>query len=313
MTSLRIVSLLPSTTEMVCLLGLREHLVGISHECDFPHTVRGLPVLTAPKIDPTGRSADIDRQVREVVASGLSVYRIDQDRLRDLRPDLILTQDACAVCAVSFDEVRTAARELVGNQVEIVSLSPFRLEDVLQDILRVARAAGVAGRGTEVVSMLRERLEELRVRTAHTPRPRVLALEWMDPPMPGGHWTPELIRLAGGEPILGREGQPTGRIEWEHIVEAEPEVLLVVPCGFKVPQSVREMGDLLARVARTPAARNRRVYVVDGNAYFNRPGPRLVESAEVAAVAIHPRLFASRYSFSDEQLLAWRGAIPSIG
>jgi iron complex transport system substrate-binding protein len=301
----RIASLLPSATEMVCRLGLRENLVGISHECDFPESVRGLPVLTSPKIDPRARSAEIDRQVREVVASGLSVYRIDQEKLRELRPHLILTQDACAVCAVSFDEVREAARELLGNEVEIVSLSPLRLEDVLQDVLRVARAAGVAGRGSELVAALRERLETLRARTAAVPRPRVLALEWMDPPMPAGHWTPELLRLAGGEPVLGREGQPTGRVEWERIIEAAPEVLLVIPCGFKVPQSAREIGEVLARLARTPAVRERRVFLADGNAYFNRPGPRLVESAEMAALAIHPELFAGQYSFSPQELLAW--------
>jgi iron complex transport system substrate-binding protein len=290
---------------MVCLLGLRERLVGISHECDFPQGVRGLPVLTAPKIDPSGRSAEIDRQVREVVASGLSVYRIDQEKLRDLRPDLILTQDACAVCAVSLDEVRAAARELIGNQVEIVSLSPLRLEDVLEDIFRVARAAGVSARAEEVVGRLRVRLEELRARTAQSTRPRVLALEWMEPPMPAGHWTPQLIRLAGGEPVLGHEAQPTRRIDWERIVEAEPEVLLVIPCGFKVAQTMREMNDVVARLERTPAVRHGRVYVADGNAYFNRPGPRLVESAELAAVAIHPELFAGRFSFSADELLSW--------
>ncbi len=301
----RIVSLLPSTTEMVCLLGLRDRLVGISHECDFPENVRGLPVLTAPKIDPRGRSAEIDRQVREVVAGGLSVYRIDQEKLRELRPDLILTQDACAVCAVSFEEVRAAARELIGNQVEIVSLSPLRLEDVLEDIVRVARAAGASARAAEVVAGLRTRLEELRARTGTSRRPRVLALEWMEPPMPAGHWTPQLIRLAGGEPVLGRDGEPTRRIEWERIVDAAPEVLLVMPCGFKVAQTVREMDELVARLARTPAVREGRVYVADGNAYFNRPGPRLVDSAELAAAAIHPELFAGRSSFPADALLKW--------
>src|SRR5437868_6463181 len=193
----RIASLLPSTTEMACLLGLRERLVGISHECDFPESVRGLPVLTAAKVDAKARSAEIDRQVREVVANGLSVYRIDEEKLRELHPDLILTQDACAVCAVSFGEVQAAARKLLGAAADIVSLSPLHLEDVLQDILRVARAAGVAERGVEAVAGLRERLDELRARTARVPRPRVLALEWMDPPMPAGHWTPELLRIQG--------------------------------------------------------------------------------------------------------------------
>jgi iron complex transport system substrate-binding protein len=299
----RIVSLLPSTTEIACLLGLRDRLVGISHECDFPASVRGLPVLTSPKVDPKARSAEIDRQVREVVASGLSVYRIDEERLRDLRPDLILTQDACAVCAVSFAEVEAAARKLLGSEVAIVSLSPLRLDDVLEDILRVARAAGVAERGREIVAGLRERLETTRARTKSVSRPRVLALEWMDPPMPAGHWTPGLLRIAGGDPVLGRDGEPTFRVTWEEIALASPEVILVIPCGFKIPQTLREMPAVADRLAATPAIRAGRVFLADGNAYFNRPGPRLVESAEIALSAIHPGLGRS---FSGEDLVAWR-------
>jgi iron complex transport system substrate-binding protein len=299
----RIASLLPSTTEMACLLGLRDRLVGISHECDFPGSVRGLPVLTAAKVDAKARSSEIDRQVREVVANGLSVYRIDEEKLRELRPDLILTQDACAVCAVSFEEVQAAARRLLGTTAEIVSLSPLHLEDVLQDILRVARAAGVAERGIEVVEGLRERLARVRARTASAPRPRVLALEWMDPPMPAGHWTPEILRLAGGDPVLGREGEPTFRVAWEQIVEAGPEVILVIPCGFKISQTLPEMTSVIDRLAATPAVREGRVFVADGNAYFNRPGPRLVESAEIAVSALHPGL-ADR-SWSREDLCPW--------
>ena len=300
----RIASLLPSTTEMACLLGLRERLVGISHECDFPVSVRDLPVLTGAKVDARARSAEIDRQVREVVANGLSVYRIDEEKLRELQPDLILTQDACAVCAVSFAEVQAAARKLLGAAADIVSLSPLRLEDVLQDILRVARAAGVAERGREVVAGLRERLDEVRARTASAPRPRVLALEWMDPPMPAGHWTPEILRIAGGAPVLGRDGEPTSRVSWEQIVEAAPEVLLVIPCGFKVSQSLPEVPLVVDRLAATPAVREGRVFVADGNSYFNRPGPRLVESAEIALSAIHPGLAADR-SWSREDLCPW--------
>ena len=300
----RIASLLPSTTEMACLLGLRERLVGISHECDFPVSVRDLPVLTGAKVDARARSAEIDRQVREVVANGLSVYRIDEEKLRELQPDLILTQDACAVCAVSFAEVQAAARKLLGAAADIVSLSPLRLEDVLQDILRVARAAGVAERGREVVAGLRERLDEVRARTASAPRPRVLALEWMDPPMPAGHWTPEILRIAGGDPVLGRDGEPTSRVSWEQIVEAAPEVLLVIPCGFKVSQSLPEVPLVVDRLAATPAVREGRVFVADGNSYFNRPGPRLVESAEIALSAIHPGLAADR-NWSREDLCPW--------
>jgi len=301
----RIVSLLPSTTEMVCLLGLRERLVGVAHECDEPPEVRGLPVLTAPKVDPRARSGEIDRQVRALTANGLSVYRIDEEKLRELEPDLILTQDACAVCAVSFAEVRAAVQRFLERPAEIVSLSPLRLADVLDDIERVARAAEVPERGRKVVASLRDRLSALQALAAKAQRPRVLAVEWMDPPMPGGHWTPEIVRLAGGEPVLGRDGEPTGRVEWQQIIDAAPEVLLVAPCGFKVDQSRREMAGFVSRLAATPAVRAGRVYVADGNAYFNRPGPRLADSAEIAAAAIHPEL-AGRFSFSPQQLAQWR-------
>jgi iron complex transport system substrate-binding protein len=269
--------------------------------------VRGLPVLTAAKVDANARSAEIDRQVREVVANGLSVYRIDEEKLRELRPDLILTQDACAVCAVSFAEVEAAARRLLGGDAEIVSLSPLHLEDVLQDIMRVARAAGVAERGSGVVAALRERLRRVRARTGSLARPRVLALEWMDPPMPAGHWTPEILRIAGGDPVLGRDGEPTFRVTWEQIVEARPEVLLVIPCGFKVSQTLPEMPFVVDRLAATPAVREGRVFVADGNAYFNRPGPRLVESAEIAMCALHPEVAVDR-SWSREDLFPWPGA-----
>jgi iron complex transport system substrate-binding protein len=300
----RIVSLLPGTTEMVCALGLRESLVGISHECDYPPDVVGLPVLTAPKVDPAARSAEIDRQVRDVVASGLSVYRIDEEKLRSLRPDLILTQDACAVCAVPFEQVRAATLRLVGAQASIVSLSPLRLEDVLGDLQRVARAAGVEERGAALVAAMGARLDAVRAQVPAA-RPRVLALEWMDPPMPAGHWTPELLRIAGGDPVLSRDGEPTGRIDWARIAEADPEVLLVIPCGFRVPQTLRELPELLARpeLARSRAVLAGRVYVADGNAFFNRPGPRLIESAELAALAIHPDAFAGRTSFGEGSLV----------
>jgi len=290
---------------MVCLLGLRERLVGISHECDFPASVRGLPVLTAAKVDARARSAEIDRQVREVVANGLSVYRIDEEKLRELRPDLILTQDACAVCAVSFEEVRAAARKLLGAPAEIVSLSPLRLDDVLQDILRVARAAGVVERGIEVVADLRQRLDGVRARTASARRPRVLALEWMDPPMPAGHWTPEILRIAGGDPVLGRDGEPTFRVTWEQVVDAAPDALLVIPCGFKIAQTLPEMPLLVDRLKATPAVREGRVFVADGNAYFNRPGPRLAESAEIALSALHPELMPA----SRDGLFRWSAPV----
>ncbi|MEM9189839.1 MAG: cobalamin-binding protein [Myxococcota bacterium] len=296
----RIASLLPSSTEICSLLGLERDIVGVSHECDYPEGMRGRPILTSPKVNPHASSAEIDRQVRDLVASGLSVYDIDETELRRLKPELIVTQDACEVCAVSFTEVQDAACRLLGAEVEVLSLSPLTLDDVLGDILRVGRATGTLARAEKAVHALRARLATLRQETASLSRPRVVALEWLDPPMVAGHWTPELIEIAGGEPILGHHGKPTGPVAWEEIVAAEPEVILAIPCGFPVEQSMREIPSLLER----PGLRKHspRVAVADGNAFFNRPGPRLVESAEIAACAIHPDHFREQFSFDTGTL-----------
>jgi iron complex transport system substrate-binding protein len=311
----RIVSLLPSSTEICFALGLGDRVVGVSHECDFPPEVSGRPVLTSPKVDPHATSAEIDRQVRALVADGLSVYRIDEERLRELRPDLIITQDVCEVCAVSLAEVREATARLLGAEADILSLSPLTLADVLDDIVRVGRAAGVEGAAHRLVADLRTRLDRLRAETAVLPRPRVLVLEWLSPPMVAGHWTPELIRVAGGEPILGHDGKPTGPVDWASIVEAEPDVVLVAPCGFHVEQSLREISALAALpwFMDLPAVRKGRVAIADGNAFFNRPGPRLVESAELGAVAIHPERFTDRFSVGPSVLLRWQAPPVSGG
>jgi iron complex transport system substrate-binding protein len=309
----RIVSLLPSSTEICFALGLGDRVVGVSHECDFPSEASGRPVLTSPKVDAHATSAEIDRQVRALVAGGLSVYRIDDDRLRELRPDLILTQDVCEVCAVSFEEVREATTRLLGAEASILSLSPLTLADVLDDILKVGRAAGVEAAAHRLVTDLRARLDALRAETAPLPRPRVLVLEWLSPPMVAGHWTPELIRIAGGEPILGHDGAPTGPVDWAAIVDAEPEVVLIAPCGFRVEQSLRELPALAALpcFAELPAVRAGRVAVADGNAFFNRPGPRLVESAEIAAAAIHPQRCAGRFGADPSVLVRWPASLVS--
>jgi iron complex transport system substrate-binding protein len=303
----RIVSLLPSSTEICFALGLGDRVVGVSHECDFPPEVSGRPVLTSPKVDPHATSAEIDQQVRALVADGLSVYRIDEERLRELRPDLVITQDVCEVCAVSFAEVREATARLLGAEASILSLSPLTLADVLDDIVRVGRAAGVEDAAHELVAHLRRRLDRLRAETALLPRPRVLVLEWLSPPMVAGHWTPELIRIAGGEPILGHDGEPTGPVDWAAIVEAAPAVVIVAPCGFRVAQSLRELPALAALpgFATLPAAHGDRLVVVDGNAFFNRPGPRLVESAEIAAMAIHPERFDGRFGVDTGVMVRW--------
>ena len=292
----RIVSLLPSATEICCALGLADRLVGVSHECDFPEAIGGRPVLTAAKLGAFVSSVEIDEQVSRLVSDGLSVYRIDELLLRELAPDLVVTQDTCQVCAVSLGEVEAACRKVVGLNTEVVSLSPMTLNDVLDDITKVGAATGMESEASRLVAHLQRRLDRLASQTASLTKRRVLVVEWMDPVMIAGHWTPELIEIAGGEPILGHRGSSTGPTPWETVVAANPEVILVIPCGFPVDQILREWDLFSARegFSDLTAARNGAVYAVDGNAYFNRPGPRLVDSAEIVAGILHPEKFPNR-------------------
>lgn len=293
---MRIASLLPSATEIVCALGLADRLVGVSHECDFPAAVVGLPVLTAPKLDPRGSSAEIDAAVRRLVADGLSVYRIETEALRAVRPDLIVTQDQCEVCAVSLGEVERAVCDLLDAPATIVSLSPNRLDDVLADFQRVADAAGVAAAGARLIAGGRERLQRIARKVAPArSRPRVACLEWLDPLMVAGNWLPEMVALGGGAYDLVAPGAHSPAITWEALVAAEPDVVIVMPCGFTLEQTRRELPALTARPQwqALPAVRNGRAYAIDGNAYVNRPGPRIVDSAELLAGLIQPGFCAA--------------------
>lgn len=292
----RIASLLPSATEILCALGLAERIVGVSHKCDFPPEIVGRAVLTEPKLEPRGTSAEIDAAVRALVRDGLSVYRIREDALRAARPDLIVTQDQCEVCAVSFAEVERAARALLQPAAAIVSLKPSRLEDILADFATVAAAANRAEAGTQLIAASRERLARIERRVAHArSRPRVACIEWLDPLMVAGNWTPELVALGGGSYDLVAAGALSAAITWEDLCAAEPDVVIVMPCGFPLAQTRRELPALTARPEwqQLPAVRNGRAYAVDGNAYLNRPGPRIIDSAELLAGLIQPGFCAS--------------------
>jgi len=292
-----IVSLLPSATEIVCALGLADDLVGVSHECDFPPEIVGRPVLTAPKIDPSADSASIDAAVRRLVRDGLSVYRIDTDRLAQLQPDLIVTQDQCEVCAVSYKDVLEATRALLTTPAAIVSLKPTRLDDIFDDIQRVADAADRRAAGVELTTGLRERLDALRAGAARVhSRPRVACIEWMEPLMVAGNWVPELVELGGGTYELVASGAHSPTLRWDDLVAYAPDVVIIMPCGFKLEQTRRELARLTQRPEwpQLPAVRNQRVYAVDGNAYLNRPGPRIVDSAELLAGLIQPAIFATK-------------------
>lgn len=290
MDSPRIISLIASATEIVCALGLQDALVGRSHECDFPPEVLRLPVCSEPRIDPAASSREIDRQVKTAVAEALSIYRVLGEELERLQPTHILTQTQCNVCAVSLQDVQRAVCALVGSRPHILSLAPQRLADLWADVRRVAEALGVPERGTKLLAALQGRLERL---TAAVPRgrerPTVVCLEWLDPLMSGGNWLPELVEIAGGRPLLAQAGEHSPWITWEDLQAADPDVLVLLPCGFDIPRTLAESQPLREHPAwpRLRCVRTGRVYVADGNQYFNRPGPRLVESAEILAELLH--------------------------
>ena len=286
----RIVSLLPSATEIVCALGLDRQLVGVTHECDYPESVRALPKVTRTLIPHDATSGAIDRLVCERLKTQKALYSLDLPALERLRPDLIVTQALCDVCAVAEAEVTAAACELPGRP-RVLNLEPTSLTEVLASLRLVGRAAGVEARAESVVRGLQARVEAVAARAAGVPhRPRVVLLEWIDPPFSCGHWSPELIRLAGGVEGLGREGVPSRTLRWQEVVDWRPEVLVVACCGFTVGRALEDLPVLRSFPGwgELPCVRTGRVYVVDGSAYFSRPGPRLVDSLEILAHAVHP-------------------------
>ncbi|MFO0706934.1 MAG: cobalamin-binding protein [Nitrospira sp.] len=289
-SAMRIVSLLPSATEIVCALGLEDRLVGVTHECDYPEPVQRLPKVTRTVIPVDAPSKEIDRLVSEQVQTTKALYRLDVPLLRSLRPDVIVTQSLCDVCAVAPNEVQAALAQLPGSPL-VVNLEPQSVDGVFDSIRQVASAAGVSG--DAVIRRLQTRVEMVARRSATiTARPRMALLEWLDPPFSSGHWSPELVRLAGGVEGLGKEGQPSRRLRWEEVAAWAPEVVVVACCGFSVERAMQDLAAVQASAAwnELPAVRSGRVYVADGSQYFNRPGPRLVESLELLAHALHPDL-----------------------
>ena len=293
----RIVSLLPATTEIVHALGCGDALVGRSHECDHPPGVETLPIVTEPKVWMDGDSAAIDRQVREILEQALSVYRVHTDVLRDVAPDVVLTQSQCEVCAVSSDEVQEAVDLHLDGDVEVVALEPNALADVLDDVRRVATALGVPERGEELATSMSQRIDAIAERTAELPRRRVLTLEWIDPPMAAGNWMPELLEAAGGQELFGRAGQHSPWLEWDEVAAADPDVIVVLPGGFDLDRT-REEATALTKLpgwSQLRAVQAGRTALVDGHRFFNRPGPRLVESTHILAEILHPDTFAPSY------------------
>ncbi len=279
----RIVSFLPAGTEMVHALGAGSDLVGRSHECDYPSSVTSLPVVSRPALDLDDASPEaIDAAVAERMGSGDTLYTIDEALLRELRPDVILTQNLCRVCAPSGDELTRAVRKF-SLQPEVLFLTPRTIGEIADNILDVGRAIGRLEEAEAVVRSNQERLARVRAAIKNAPRRRVVFLEWTDPLFCGGHWVPEMISLAGGEDPLGRPGEDSVRMDWDDVVNARPEVIIVSPCGYRLERSV----ELARQMRRVPGAE---VYAVDANAYFARPGPRVVQGVELLAHLFHPDL-----------------------
>ena len=282
---MRIVSLLPSATEIAVALGFANNLVGRSHECDFPASVQYLPALTASKLRKGLSSLEIDREVQAIVRQGLSVYEVDAERLRALKPDVILTQTQCAVCAVTPEDLQGALHAWSGSKPQLLSLAPDALADVWGDVRRVAAALNVVPAGERVVNELEARLQGLRAKVPPRSRPTVAAIEWTEPLMAAGNWIPELIQAAGGNPLFATAGQHSPWLAWEALAAADPDFIVLMPCGYRICETLAELKSLTGhRAWRSLAAvREERVFVTDGHHFFNRPGPRLVESAEILA------------------------------
>ena len=289
--AMRICSLVPGATEVIASLGLADQLIGISHECDFPSSVRHVPVMIEPLVGAEPASSmDIDRKVKALVAAGQRLYRLKEQAFREAQPDIILTQDLCHVCAVTPDQLTGAIRSLPRQPI-VLTLSPTSLDGMITDIERIAQTVHRTDKGQALVQSLRERLARVRAQAAASSRPRVVCLEWLDPLYLAGHWVPEMVEQAGGQDVLGSADDPSRETTWNEVQEARPDIVLLMPCGYTIDRTVKE----LARPGRVHEEWTRAVnrwpqtYVVDAASYFSRPGPRLLDGVKLLAAILHPR------------------------
>jgi len=306
---MRICSLLPSATEVIALLGLSEDLVGISHECDYPPSVRSVPVMVEPMIPPHGlASADIDRQVSQLVASGQRLYRLKDHLLRQAQPELILSQDLCHVCAVTPDQLHDAVCSM-PRPPTVLTLNPRTVHDVIDDVVRIGDAANRSAEGLRLAAHLRDRLTAVHRRVQGIPhRPRVVCIEWLSPLYVAGHWVPEMVQLAGGQDVLAQPGSPSRVVAWNEVLATAPDVLIVMPCGFSVERTHTELLQMMQQPGqwRLSPALAEHTYLVDASSYFSRPGPRLIDGIELLAVILHP----SAHDHLHESMACRLGPLP---
>ena len=293
---MRIVSLLPSNTELACALGLADQIVGVSHECDYPPEMANRPVLTSSGIAKNLTTEQIHEQVSKEVKNSHALYHINQSLLESLRPDLILTQAKCEVCAVDYDEVEAAVQKLPPPQPKILSFQPNSLEDLWKNLQEIGRATGREQQAEQVIAKFQERVQRVQQAVQSAPkRPRVLLVEWLKPLMAAGSWSPQLVKLAGGEHGLNPGPGKARKITWEQIRQYDPEVIVLIPCGFTIEKTLRDISLItsLSQWETLSAVRSKKVFTVDGSSYFNRPGPRLVDSLEILASLLHPECFST--------------------
>lgn len=287
---MKLVTLLPSATEIVARLGLEKNLVGVSHECDFPEAVVSLPKLTSSRINTELSSSNIHQSVIEVMKNAVSVYDLDVELLKSLQPDFIITQDLCDVCAVSFEQVEKACQEVLNKNTRIISLKPNILGDIWNDVQNVADQLSVREKGQEFREEVESRIKAVQTRCKNSTAPKVLTIEWLDPIYIGGMWLPEMIAIAGGQVCIAETGKHAPVVKKQDLAKIEPDVVVVKPCGYKLDQTLKELELLREQLPdwKIPP----RIYLVDGNSYFNRPGPRILDSLEILAYCTHPELFS---------------------
>lgn len=298
MSDLKIISLLPAATEIVCALGLERQLIGRSHECDFPESVKDLPICSSAKFISGSDSLQIDKQVKDILTNALSIYTIDTEMIRRLNPDVIVTQTQCDICAVSLKDVEKALDGLLDKECRIISLEPNILSDVYKEIRDIAGVMHVSARAEDLLEQADDRLNIIRHKLKFvSERPKVVCIEWLAPLMVAGNWTPELVEIAGGEAILAVNGKHSPFVDFAEIKTVDPDIIIVMPCGFSIPRTLQEINLLfdLPGWQDLKAVKNNRLYIADGNQYFNRSGPRLTDSIEILAEIINPKQFVFGY------------------
>lgn len=298
MSDKRIISLLPAATEIICALGLKDQLIGRSHECDFPESIVNLPVCSFAKFIPGSSSLEIDQQVKDILTDALSIYTVDKNRVKELEPAVIITQAQCEACAVSLKDVEKSMQGVLDSNVEVISLNPRTLHDIFNEILMLAEKLDVKETGEAFVEELQERCDLVNHKLKFVEqRPGVVCIEWLSPLMVAGNWTPELISIAGGTPLLAEKGKHSAYVDFTAVQQADPDIIVIAPCGFAMDRTLKEINLLLEQPGwdNLAAVKNDRVYIADGNQYFNRSSQKVVDTIELLAEIIHPKQFIFGY------------------